>query len=151
MEKLTLKREIAGICKQIKLESETNLLIAVREAEQSANEYGQPRDRYDSYRAQLSNKRDMLAQQLRKVQDEIALLDRIDLNRECDAAGFGSVVITSLQQVFISIGIGKVKLDTGEVFYAISAAVPFAMAVHGMKKGDTFGFKGLRHQIIDVY
>lgn len=151
MEKLRLKREIADICRNIKLESEANLISAIRDAEQSANEYGQPKDRYDSYRAQLSNKRDMLAQQLRKIQEEIGLIDRIDLNRECDTAGFGAVVITPLQKVFISIGIGKINVKEGAEYYAISAAVPFAKAVRDLKKGDTFEFNGRKIEILDLF
>jgi hypothetical protein len=151
MEKLGLKREIADICRNIKLESEANLISAIRDAEQSANEYGQPKDRYDSYRAQLSNKRDMLAQQLRKIQEEIGLIDRIDLNRECDTAGFGAVVITPLQKVFISIGIGKINVKEGAEYYAISAAVPFAKAVRDLKKGDTFEFNGRKIEILDLF
>lgn len=151
MEKLKLKREITGICRKIKLESEANLITAIRDAEQSANEYGQPKDRYDSYRAQLSTKRDMLAQQLQKLQEEIGLIDRIDLNRECDTVGFGAVVITSLQKVFISIGIGKIKVEEGTEFYAISAAVPFAKAIRDLRKGDIIEFNGRKLEILDLF
>ena len=151
MDNLILKREIASVCKKIKMENEANLIQAISEAEQSANEYGQPKDRYDSYRAQLSNKRDMLAQQLNKVQEEIALLDRIDLTRACVSAGFGAVVITPVQKVFISIGIGKIKLNDGSEFYAISAVVPFAKAIRDKRKGDVFEFNGKKLEIIDLF
>jgi len=151
MDKLNLKRSIASVCKTMKMETEANLLQAISEAEQSANEYGQPKDRYDSYRAQLSDKRDMLTTQLLKVQEEIALLDRIDLNRECDTAGFGAVVITPMQKVFISIGIGKIKLEDGSEFYAISAAVPFAKAIRDRKKGEIVSFNGKKHEILDLF
>ncbi len=151
MEKLGLKKEIFQICRKIKQESENNLLIAIKEAEQSANEYGQPKDRYDSYRAQLSTKRDMLSQQLEKIQEEIGLLDRIDLTRECDSAGFGAVVITNLQKVFISIGIGKIRLPDGTEFFAISAVVPFAKAIRDLKKGDKTVFNGKTIEIIELF
>ncbi|MFH1121030.1 MAG: hypothetical protein V1775_14525 [Bacteroidota bacterium] len=151
MEKLNLKKQITDICRNIKQESEANLIAAIKDAEQSANEYGQPKDRYDSYRAQLSNKRDMLAQQLHKIQEEIGLIDRIDLSRECDTAGFGAIVITPVQKVFISIGIGKIKVDDGAEFYAISAAVPFARAIRDLKKGDVFEFNGRKLEILDLF
>ena len=151
MDKLNLKRSIAFICKKMKMETETNLLQAISDAEQSANEYGQPKDRYDSYRAQLSTKRDMLTQQLIKVQDEIALLERIDLSRECDTAGFGAVVITPVQKVFISIGIGKIKLEDGSEYYAISSVVPFAKAIRDLKKGDSAEFNGKKIEILDLF
>jgi hypothetical protein len=151
MEKLSLKLEIIEICRKIKQESENNLLTAIKDAELSANEYGQPKDRYDSYRAQLSTKREMLTQQLMKVQEEIALLDRIDLTRKCEVAGFGAIVITPMQKVFISIGIGKIKMPNGSDLYAISAVVPFAIAIRGHKQGDFFEFNGRKIEILELF
>ena len=54
MDKLHLKKALVEACRKIKNDTEINLRTAVKEAEQSANEYGQPKDRYDSYREQLS-------------------------------------------------------------------------------------------------
>jgi len=151
MEKLNFKKKLVMVCKSIKTETETNLLAAIADAQQSANEYGQPKDRYDSYRAQLLTRRDMLAQQLERVQNEIGLLDRIDLSRVCEFGGFGSIVITPIQKVFISIGIGKINMDGVGDYYAISASVPFAQAVKEKKAGDTVVFNGKKLEILDVY
>lgn len=151
MEKLDFKKKLVMVCKSIKTETETNLLAAIADAQQSANEYGQPKDRYDSYRAQLLTRRDMLAQQLERVQNEIGLLDRIDLSRVCEFGGFGSIVITPVQKVFISIGIGKINMDGVGDYYAISASVPFAQAVKEKKAGDTVVFNGKKLEILDVY
>lgn len=151
MEKLDFKKKLVMVCKSIKTETETNLLAAIADAQQSANEYGQPKDRYDSYRAQLLTRRDMLAQQLERVQNEIGLLDRIDLSRVCEFGGFGSIVITPVQKVFISIGIGKIDMDGVGDYYAISASVPFAQAVKEKKAGDTVVFNGKKLEILDVY
>jgi hypothetical protein len=93
----------------------------------------------------------MLAQQLERVQNEIGLLDRIDLSRVCEFGGFGSVVITPIQKVFISIGIGKINMDGVGDYYAISASVPFAQAVKEKKAGDTVVFNGKKLEILDVY
>lgn len=151
MEKLDFKKQLVQVCKSIKNETETNLLAAIADAQQSANEYGQPKDRYDSYRAQLLTRRDMLAQQLERVQNEIGLLDRIDLSRVCDVGGFGSVVVTPVQKVFISIGIGKISMEGMGDFYAISASVPFAQAVKEKKAGDIVVFNGKKLEILEVY
>ncbi len=151
MDKLHLKKALVEACRKIKNDTEINLRTAVKEAEQSANEYGQPKDRYDSYREQLSKRRDMLALQLIKVQEELTVLDRIDLSRLCDKAGFGAVVHTGMQKVFISTGIGKVKAGDGNEYFAISPAVPFAKAVQGKKAGDTAEFNGKKISILDVF
>jgi hypothetical protein len=151
MERLLLKKRLLEMCRELKVENEKNLLLAMEDAQQSANDYGQPRDRYDSYRAQLLRKRDMLGQQLEKVQNEIAVLDRIDLKRACTEAGFGSVVITAQQKVFISIGIGKICLEGEGDFYAISSGVPFAEAARNKKKGDFIVFNGKKTEVLDVF
>ena len=93
----------------------------------------------------------MLAQQLIKIREEIVLLDKIDLTRTCEYGGFGAVVITGMQKVFISIGIGRIKLDDGSEYYAISPAVPFAKAVQGKKAGDQVEFNGRKFEILDVF
>ena len=151
MEKLLLKRTITDVCKRIKQETLQSLRSEIADYQESANQYGQAKDRYDSFREQVANKRDMLVQQYQKVQEEINLLDRINLERECEYGGFGSVVVTPLQKVFISIGIGKITLDDGSVYYAISAVVPFAKAVKEHKKGDHFEFNGKKMEIIDLF
>lgn len=151
MEKLEIKKKLVLDCKNIKSASAQQLMAAIDDAQQSANEYGQPRDSYDSYRSQLSGRRDMLAQQLELIQQDIGLLDRIDLTRLSEYVGFGSVVITPTQKVFISIGIGKVPVEGVGDFYAISASVPFAVAVKNMQAGDSFEFNGKKMKILDVY
>ena len=150
MEDLKLKHELVNACLKLKQESELNLMQAIQEAELSANEYGQPKDRYDSYREQLSARREMLTRQLQKVQEELGLLDRIDLSRPCEVAGFGAVVITPVQKVFIAVGMGKVAAAEEE-FFVISPVVPFAQAIKGLRRGDTFAFNGKKLNITDLY
>ena len=119
------------------------------EAQQSANEYGAPKDRYDAYRTQLLRKRDMFAQQLAKLNTQIDVLDRIDLGKKCDVVEFGAFVVTDKQKLFISTGLGKIECD-GEEFYAISPAVPIYKAMEGKKEGDEFTFNGRKSKILKI-
>lgn len=151
MEKLELKRAITLTCKMTKLEALENLGKEIKDYQESSNEYGQARDRYDSFREQLANKRDMLVLQYQKTQEAINLLNAIDLSREYEKAGFGSVVITPDQNVFIAIGLGKIILDDGTSVYAISSTVPFAKLVKELKKGDKFKFNGQESEILDIF
>ena len=120
------------------------------EAQQSANEYGAPRDRYDSYRMQLLRKKDMYAQQMEKAMTEILALEKIDVNTEMNKVGFGSVVITKEQKIFISIGVGKLIVEN-ENYLAISLMVPLAQAIVGKQKGDVAEFNGKKIEILEVY
>ncbi|MFC1734365.1 hypothetical protein ACFL6I_29015 [candidate division KSB1 bacterium] len=150
MDKLLLKKELIEACRKIQQKTAENLRVVMNEAQQSANDYGAPKDRYDSHRNQLLAKRDMYAQQMDKAVFEIGILDRIDLSREMERVNFGAVVITTDQKIFISIGTGKVNIND-EIYFAISPKVPFYEAMKDLKKGDFFEFRGRKIEIKDVF
>jgi transcription elongation GreA/GreB family factor len=147
MDKTSLKAQIIKVCKEIQQETIKHLSATVEDAQKSANEYGCPRDRYDAYRAQLLRQRDMFAQQLQKAQEQLDVLNRIPSEEVFEKVEFGAAVITDKNKLFISIGLGKVKISksgskTTEEYYAISPQVPIYKAMDGKRAGDTFNFNG---------
>ena len=64
--------------------------------------------------------------------------------------GFGALVITEKQNLFISIGIGKVELE-GNIYYAISPNVPIYKAMEGMKENESYEFRGEKIKITAIY
>ncbi|MCD4681279.1 MAG: hypothetical protein K8S00_12915 [Bacteroidales bacterium] len=150
MDKLEFKKKLIRVCLTIQNKSVENLTSVMRDAQQSANDYGQPKDRYDSYRVQLLRKCDMFGSQLKKVYDEIKVLEKIEVSRTNNTVSFGAVVITDAQKIFVSIGIGKIDFQ-GEAFYAISTLVPFYKAMVGLKQGDVFDFRGKDITILELF
>jgi hypothetical protein len=150
MNRLELKRELVEECKTQQQKVVSNLKMVMSEAQQSANEYGPPKDRYDSFRMQQLRKKDMYGQQLEKALSELYALEKIDLKKEMNVTGFGSVVFTKDLKIFISIGLGKLQLGK-EDFLAVSIMVPLAKAVTGKQKGDKTEFNGKIIDIIDVF
>jgi hypothetical protein len=150
MNKTELKEKILNTCKLHLLQTIDNLKSAMEEAQKAANEYGPPKDRYDSFRTQLLRKRDMFAQQLTKANEQMDILNRIDPEKVLDKVEFGSVVITDKQKMFISIGLGKLHIDDLE-FYAISPFVPIFNAMRDKKKGEEFVFNSNKFIIKDIY
>jgi transcription elongation GreA/GreB family factor len=150
MDKLELKRKLVEECRQQLQKTVNNLQSAMDEAQQSANEYGPPKDRYDSFRMQQLRKKDMFGQQIKKSLDELYALEKIDLKTEMIKAGFGAVVLTNEQKIFISIGLGKLTLDN-EIYYAVSVHVPLALALEGKQKGDIYEINGKKLEILDVF
>jgi hypothetical protein len=150
MDKLKIKKALLGECLKRHRKNAEVYVASMQEAQQSANEYGNPEDWFDTYKADLLNKRDMMSQQLTKVLDEIKVLERIDLTRENASVSFGSIVITKEQKMFISVGIGKIELNR-DIYYAISPSVPIFSSMRDMKKGDTFDFRGKKIKILDLY
>jgi hypothetical protein len=150
MDQLAVKQKILDACFENQNKVIDNLKKVMEEASDSAEEYGLPKDLYDSYRNQMMSKRDMFAQQLHKINEQIDILRRIDMSRIFDQVRFGAVVITKSQRIFVATGIGKVNVD-GEEYFVISALVPFYSAIDGKKAGDQFEFRGRKEKIIEVF
>ncbi|NOX48579.1 MAG: hypothetical protein GXO89_16550 [Chlorobi bacterium] len=156
MDKPGIRAQLLKICKEIQLKTIGHLGATMEDAQKSANEYGCPRDRYDAYRAQLLRQRDMFAQQLQKAQGQLDILNRIPAGKIFEKVGFGAVVQSDKNNLFISIGLGKIKLtdtesSTTEEYYAISPQVPIYKEMEGKRAGDTFRFNGRVFTIREVF
>ena len=150
MTHLELKQKLVEECKKQQQKVIDNLKQVMNDAQQSANEYGPPKDRYDSFRMQLLRKKDMFGQQLDKALNELNALEKINLKKENTVAEYGSVIITDDQKYFISIGLGKIQYGK-ETYFAVSAMVPIAKALAGKKTNDIAEFNGRKMQLIDVF
>jgi transcription elongation GreA/GreB family factor len=149
-EKMDSKEKLIAKCRGLIMETIRNLEAEINEAQKAANEYGLPKDRYDSFRSQLLRKRDMFAQQLVKAKEQLTLLERINASKKQTGVEFGALVVFENQKLFVSVGLGKIELD-GETYFAISPAVPIYKAMEGKKKGEEFEFNGRRNKILEVY
>ena len=150
MNQLELKIKLVEECRKQQQKVVDNLRQEIAETQQSANDYGSPKDRYDSFRMQLLRKKDMFSQQLEKALAEFYALDKIDIKKPMNKGGFGSVVFLTDQKIFISIGLGKIILDD-YVYYAVSVKVPISQAVIGKQKGDVIQFNGKTSEIVEVF
>ncbi len=150
MDNRSLKKQIFEKCKETQLERIRHLELVMGEAQDIANEYGQQSDDFDSHREELIANRDMYAQQLEGEMELLETLYKVNTGIANETVGFGSVVITDLQKVFISIGLGKLVVDD-TTYYAISMKGPFFLAMKGLKKGDGFNFMEKPVKIIDVF
>jgi hypothetical protein len=150
IEKISYKKKLVELCKSHLSVAAENTRIAMAEAQSSANEYGQPKDRYDSYRAQVLRKRDMFAGQLQQTMEQIATLDKIGVDKLHDKVEFGSVVFTDKQNIFIATGIGRLKIDKGEIF-VVSPQVPIYEALKGKSSGEIVDFRGNKIKIREVF
>ena len=150
MDKTLVRKQIYSRCLELHMEKIKHLESAMEEAENMAHEYEQSSDETDSHKMELIGNRDMYAKQLQSEMDLLETLNKVDLNHDHNVVEFGSVVVTDMQKVFLSIGIGKIATED-DIFYAISLQVPFYQAMKGLKKGDTFDFRGRNVKILDVF
>lgn len=149
MKTIELKKKLLKRCIDEVDERAESLKTVMDEAQQSANDYGQPKDRYDSYRTQLLRKRDMFGQQLQKLLEQKNTLEKVDPDKSCDTVEFGALVITNTQKLFICIGLGKVDL-AGEDYYVVSPVVPFYKAMEGKKASEEFEFRAKKFTIKEI-
>jgi hypothetical protein len=150
MDRLKLKQKILDACFEQQTKVRENLKVVMEEVADSAEEYGLPKDLYDSYRNQMMSKREMFAQQLLKINEQVDILRRIDMSKTYHQIRFGAVVITETQRLFVASGIGKIMVE-GEEYFVISAMVPFYNAIDGKKVGDTFEFRGKKEKVLEVF
>ena len=148
-ELLEIKKVLLEACKKHQLQVAENSKKEMKEIQQQANEYGLPKDRYDSFRSQLLRKRDLHAEQYQKAIDELNTLKMIDTKNALDKVQFGALLKTNLQDLFIAIGIGKLNIDSG-TFFVISPGVPIFKALADKRKGDKINFNGRDIEIIDI-
>lgn len=149
MELKKIKEKLAAKCIDQQSEAIRQLELEIAEAQKMANEYGQPKDRYDSFRTKLMRQIEMYAGQLDKAKMVMNTLQILPLNKELIKVEFGALVITNKQKLFISAGLGKIELD-GETYLAISPQVPIFNALKDKKPGNKIKFKGTSIQIITV-
>ena len=150
MFRMQLKIDLLNFIRKKQIETINNLQMVMEESQKAANDYGAPRDRYDSFRTQLLRKRDMYAKQLQMAMDQLSLLDRISLEIPNNQVEFGALVFTNKQNLFVSIGLGKIEFQDS-VFYAISPNVPIFQAIESKRVGDEVPFNGSNIKILDVF
>jgi hypothetical protein len=146
---INIKEALLARCIALKEETEVNIMAAMEDAQQSANDYGAPRDRYDSFRAQMMRKRDMLAQQLAAIKEDIRNLRQLKPGLVATKVEHGALVKLNTQTLYIASGIGKIDLD-GVAYYVVSPVVPLVTAMQNLKAGDTFSFRGTTMQILEI-
>lgn len=147
---LDFKKKLLAECSFILDIKITELKHLIDETQQSANEYGHPKDRYDSFRSQLLRKRDMYSQQLEIMLIEQLTLNSIDTNRVYNNASLGAFVETNAQKIFVSVGLGKITVEN-ETIFAISTKVPFFNSIKGKTKGEDFVFNEKTFRILNIF
>lgn len=123
---------------------------AMDDAQNSANEHdGAMEDKFESFRENCQIQRDMYARQLDELISTMALLRRINATKVNNDVSLGAVVHTELQNYFIGVSLGELKVD-GESYFAISGMSPIFKAMAGKTAGETFTFRDRAYKILQV-
>ena len=107
-------------------------------------------DKYETGRAMSQNERDMYAQKLTELLAQKNILESIDPNRSLNSVESGALVTTSAGIYFISISLGIVLKEAGNMTMAISAIAPIAQAMLGKALGESFQWRGKQVEILAI-
>jgi transcription elongation GreA/GreB family factor len=149
MDLQNIKAKLLTKCIEQQTEVIKQLQQEITDAQNQANDYGQPKDRYDAFRTKLMRQIELYAGQLDKANIVINTLQKIDSEKETTVVEFGALIITNKQKLFVSAGLGKVDINEG-VYYAISPHVPIFNVLKGKKVGDEVVFNGMKIMINEI-
>jgi len=149
MDLLELKVKIYQRCIEKQKELLENSKAAMDDAQKAANEYGPPKDRYDSFRTQLLRKRDLYAEQYEKALKEYGHLEILNPEIKYNRVDVNTLIITNKQKIYVSIGLGKIDLPEGD-FFVVSPLAPIFQSLRGKKIGESITFNGQHIEIVDV-
>ena len=146
----TTKASLLAKCIEQQQTAINQFQYEIEEAQKQANDYGQPKDRYDAFRNKLMHQIELFAGQLDKANIALNTLHKISLKNQQTLIEFGALVITNKQNIFISVGMGKIEMD-GKLYYAVSPNVPIYKVLKGKQKGEELLFNNMKLIIEDVY
>lgn len=151
LKKTELKRQLLQECLRIQNEQISAAKKAMDEAQESANEHhGAIEDKFESFREACQIQRDMYARQLDECMSTLQILKRINSTKENSEIMLGTVVETDLQDFFISVSLGAIKVND-KTYFAVSAMSPLFKAMAGKGKGETFAMRDKKYKIKDIF
>lgn len=106
-------------------------------------------DKYETGRAMVQIELQKLADQRDKIDVQAQTLARVDAQKHCTKAEFGSLVQTENEQYFLAIGLGKIMFE-GVACYAISMDSPIGKVLKDKQTGDRVQFQGRALTIVAI-
>ena len=100
-------------------------------------------DKYETGRSMMQMEEEKNKNQLYQAFRVKQELTKIDPGKISNKVEIGSLVETNKGNYYISIGIGKVKLDTG-LYYCVSTSSPIGMKMMGKEIDDEIEFNGAK-------
>lgn len=146
-----MKKELHQAC-LLELQTRIDRIrLAVEEIQAAANEETKSSagDKYETGRAMMQQEKDKMANQLAvniSWKNQLTLLNPAETKERIE---IGSLVITQEGHYYLSIPLGKLKLE-GQVYFAISLASPIGKALLNKKAGDEIVFQGRKISILQV-
>lgn len=132
--------------KRVQIESRISLLQASLTSESKST----AGDKHETGRAMIQLEREKLGNQLKQLEQQEAVLNKIQIAKVSELVVLGSYVETDVMSYYLSISLGKIELEGKEV-YAISSQSPIGTLLLGKKGGESIVFNGKTSVIKAIY
>lgn len=106
-------------------------------------------DKHETALAMLQIEQENNSRQLKEVLQQKATLEKLDPHLETEMIVRGSLIHTNKGIYFISLGLGKLKVEDETVF-AVSPDAPLGKLLLMKKAGDAFTFNDTDYKIITI-
>jgi hypothetical protein len=138
---------------QEKVEAKTIMIknmIATIEESRNNETKSSVGDKYETGRAMMQIELDKANEQLLITQNLRHALNKIDIQKKCDNANLGCMIITTQGNYFLTIGQGKIEIEN-EKYFTISCDSPMGQLLLGKSVGESFSFRNMKIKITDIY
>lgn len=152
MKNESLKKELYQICSEYvenRADTVGEIIASNQKALQSETK-SSAGDKHETGRAMLQLEMEKASQQLASIDQMKVVLGRINPEKISIAVQLGSVVMTTLGNYFLSIGMGKIELNK-TIYYAVSTSSPIGKILLGAKVGSSLVFNTKEIQILDIF
>lgn len=151
-QKLAFKAELKHECIHRLVNRIANISAAIDNAQQSANaqEKSTAGDKHETARAIYQAEREMNAVQLQKAAEDLAFLEKINIDLLCETIKAGAVFSVGGKYIFVATGLGTVLFKALEIM-VISVQSPLFMSLQGKRQGDHTKFLNKEEEITLVY
>lgn len=106
-------------------------------------------DKHETALAMLQIEQENNSRQLKEVLQQKAILEKLDPHLQTTMIVRGSLVETNKGHFYISLGLGKLKMEEKTVF-AVSPDAPLGKLMLMKKAGDTFTFNNTDYKINNI-
>lgn len=107
-------------------------------------------DKFETSRATIQSEFDKVSINLIKLKDQLRKIKLISITSKPQKIGYGTLVKTSNSMYMISIGYGKLRLDSKDI-YVISPLSPIGKKLINKQEGESVSFNSKNEEILEIF
>ena len=107
-------------------------------------------DKFETSRATIQSEFDKVSINLIKLKDQLRKIKLISITSKPQKIGYGTLVKTSNSMYMVSIGYGKLRLDSKDI-YVISPLSPIGKKLINKQEGESISFNSKTEEILGIF